>query len=141
MILEDILLKDGNFVAAPDGDGVTVKGSAVVVQDVMNEIATQVSSLRLDLEYGSRILRFIQAENDPVNRMLLTQEIRQVPRRHPWVESASVVVDVVSWDMKNIEVSVEFNVRQQPMSTAAAARAALVVIIDQEGVRATGGIA
>jgi phenylpyruvate tautomerase PptA (4-oxalocrotonate tautomerase family) len=136
--LEDIYLDDeGNFVATADGDVKTITGVDVIFQDVKHELITELRSLWLHPDYGSRVQRFRQAENTAINRQELIQEVKLVIQRHPNVDAASIEVIVEDWTSHAINLIGSF--LAQNSATQTQERVALVIVMDQDGIRVLRG--
>jgi hypothetical protein len=132
--LVDILVDDdGNFVLAPDGDAAVVTDKAVILQDIKHEIMTYLGGIPWHPEYGGKLQEYLKDEGTPINQKAMARELAVIVAKHPNVLPGSASAAVKAWEGEAIELEAGF--RYTPEESAAEASAALVVIIDQTGVR------
>lgn len=102
----DILLLAGDVVTLPSGDVATVAGVDCLVQDLVIRLSTPLGDLWSHPDFGVTILRFLQAEDTPLNRLDLEMEIEQAVSEDPRVTPGTVKAEVRSWTRDAISVAV-----------------------------------
>lgn len=104
MLGTDIRIENGDFVSAPTGDLQLVTGRACVAQDLKHRLISPEDALFLHPGWGAGLTRFIQAANDPLNRLDLQQAVQEGLESDPRVEAGSAVAEVLSWERDHIKL-------------------------------------
>lgn len=137
-LIDMALDEDGNFVTTPDGDAALITGTDVIIQDVAHELMTAKGSIWLHPDYGGNVIRFMQAEDTPLHRKELVQEIMMVIQKHEYIDPESIQASVLEWDQsEKIRLQAVFDIRDP--ETGATSPATLLLAIDQNGVRVIKG--
>ncbi len=132
--LVDILVDDdGNFVLAPDGDAAVVTDKVVILQDIKHEIMTYLGGIPWHPEYGGKLQEYLKDEGTPINQKAVARELATIVAKHPNVLPGSASAAVKAWEGEAIELEAGF--RYTSEGSTVEDSAALVVIIDQTGVR------
>lgn len=108
MIGEDILLVDGDFVRALDGDFEVVTGFECLVQEIKNEVITEPGDLFYDEKYGYGLLKFMHAQGDELTQLELTNRIQDKLSLNEFVDPNSIEVEVLFWNLERIKIIVKF---------------------------------
>jgi phage baseplate assembly protein W len=102
----DMALAAGDLVALASGDVGTVSGTDCVVQDLRIRLATPRGDLWSHPDWGVAVLRFLQSEDTPLNRLDMCMEIERAVQSDPRVAAGSAKAEVLSWGRDSIRVSV-----------------------------------
>lgn len=140
--MEDIMLdKDGNFVAAADGDMETVQDMDCLVQDVSHMLLTYPGDLWAHTDYGIGIQRYIQAEDTELYRLEISQLIRLGLAQDERIDADSIEVDIESLERDHITVKISFQASDGAFDSdeSTAATASIVVSITANGLTVEGG--
>lgn len=104
----DMMLLDGELVAAADGDAQLVSGLDCLVQDIRHEAMTYPGDLFYDPDYGYGLQDFIQAPSTELSRLELTERIKRRLRTNDSIEAATVTAAVDAWDLNAIRILAGF---------------------------------
>jgi len=140
--MEDILIdSDGNFVATANGDVTTITGLPCLVQDISHRLMTYPGDLWLHGAYGSKIVQYIQSENNELNRLELEQEIRLALMQDEKIDPETIQVEIRSWDRETIYIRAivtpvdDYN---DDLTEEEAAQVAIEIKISQGSIEVTG---
>ena len=104
----DIIFND-DFELIPAGNLGTTQGIPCLMQDIIHRLLTPKGNLFYNPSYGVDIYKYINDENDFLNRMSLVQEIKKEVESDPRVKTGSANVTIRDWDLKEIKLQVSFN--------------------------------
>lgn len=102
----DMALVGGDLAALASGDAAVVSGAQCLAQDLTLRLTTPRGDLWSHPDFGVTVLRFLQAEDTPVNRLDMAMEIERAVLSDPRVAPGSVKVEVLDWGRDAIRVSV-----------------------------------
>lgn len=103
----DILIVDGNYVD-DNGELKTVSDIDLVLQDIKNEMITYPGDLFYDETYGYGLLDFKNSQNTDLARLELSQRIKNKLAINEYVNVSSIIVNISTWNMNNIQFNVQF---------------------------------
>ena len=131
--LEDVRLDNGKFATTLDDDMQTIRGSRVVLQDIKHELMTFRGELKWHPEYGTSLQRHVKDEATPSKQRAVLREIMTVIARHPNVITGSERAEInrMEDDLIELEAGFEYTAETDQQRETAA----LVIVIDQDGVR------
>lgn len=110
----DIRVENGDFATTPTGDLQLVTGLACVAQDLKHRLMSPADALFLHPGWGADLVRFVQAANDPLNRLDLEQAVREALEADSRVEAGSAAAEVVSWERDRISVAASLRIVGEP---------------------------
>jgi len=98
---------DMALTAAATGDAPTVQDTECLLQELRLEAITQEGELFYDKEFGWSLLDFMQAEDNPVNRVELAARIRTKLSKHTEINPESIEV-LMKWQDGILFIQVRF---------------------------------
>jgi hypothetical protein len=104
----DILLSDGNFVAAPNGDLETISGLECFIQEIKHEMMTYPGDLFYDPEYGFGLLDFIHKKSTDINKLELKQRIKTKLSTYEQINRDTIKIKIAQWKQDIINITITF---------------------------------
>lgn len=104
----DIIFNE-DFELIPAGNLGTTQGIPCLMQDIIHRLLTPKGNLFYNPSYGVDIYKYINDENDFLNRMGLVQEIKKEVESDPRVKTGSASVIIKGWDLTEIKLLISFN--------------------------------
>lgn len=103
------LSEEWDLTAAGNGDVPTCSDLECFAQDIRLEAVTQPGELFYDQEWGWGLAEFLQAEDEPLLRLEITQRIRRKLARRPEIDQASIAIAIsFQADILSIRISFRF---------------------------------
>lgn len=104
----DIKLNDSwQLTQASTGDAPICSGFECFLQDIRLEAVSQPGELFYDGEWGWGLAGFLQAEDDELTRLEITERVKEKLRRRQEIKPETVTADV-SFDHDIIRVTAQF---------------------------------
>ncbi len=106
----DIRLDDSwQLTQASTGDAPVCSGADCFLQDIRLEAITQPGELFYDEDWGWGLLEFIQAEDDELTRLEITERVKEKLRRRTEIQADTISVSLLfAGDMLQILVRFQF---------------------------------
>lgn len=102
------IIFDKDFEVLPAGDVSLTEGTGCLVQDIIHRLLTPKGDLFYNPDYGLDIYQYINDEENFLNRIGLIKEVKNTVQKDPRVKFGTVKVDIVGWDLNQLEFKVSF---------------------------------